>query len=128
MKYASRTKSRIAIIDYDTLKLEDEFTTVNKPISMLLFEDSLYVLGAQNNEIQVIDTKTNSVAQTIKLGTGGYSTGLTKMFGTDFAIITDVKNNYYSILDLRSGKILKSYELNIPIKDVIIANKIRLFE
>ncbi len=125
---ASRTKSRIAIIDYDTLKLEDEFTTVNKPISMLLFENSLYVLGAQNNEIQVIDTKTNSVTQTIKLGTGGYSTGLTKMFGTDFAIITDVKNNYYSILDLRSGKILKSYELNIPIKDVIIADKIRLFE
>ena len=125
---ASRTKSRIAIIDYDTLGLENEYTTVNKPTSMLLHGNSLYVLGAQNNEVQIIDTTNNEVSKTIKLGTGGYSAGLTKIAGTDFAIVTDLKNNYYSILDLTAGKVIKTYEVNIPIKDVIIADKVRLFE
>ena len=125
---ASRTKSRIAILDYDTLGLINEFTTVNKPTSMLLYKNLLYVLGSQNNEVQIIDTASNSVVKTISLKTGGYSSGLKKMPGTDFAIITDLKNNYYSILDLPSGTILKTYELNIPIKDVIIADKVRLFE
>ena len=126
---ASRTKSRIAIIDYDTLGLINEFTTVNKPTAMLINGNKLFVLGSQNNEIQVIDTKSNSVIKTISLKTGGYSAGLKKMQDSDnLAIVTDLKNNYYSIFDLSTGNIIKTYELNIPIKDVIIANKVRLFE
>ena len=125
---ASRTKSRIAVIDYDTLGLVNEFTTVNKPTSMLLYGKNLYVLGSQNNEVQIIDTASNDIINNIKLETGGFSAGLTKIAGENLAVITDLKNNYYSILDLPTGKILKTYELNIPIKDVIIADRIRLFE
>ena len=125
---ASRTKSRIAVVDYDTLELKTEFTTVNKPTAMLLNGTTLYVLGSQNNEIQMIDTSTNDVIGTIKMNTGGYSAGLTRIQNSDFAIVTDLKNNYYSIIDLASGTLVKTYELNIPIKDVIIAEKVRLFE
>ncbi len=125
---SSRTKSRVAVVDYDTLGLVNEFTTVNKPTGMLLYENLLYVLGSQNNEIQVIDINTDSIKNTVKIGTGGYSAGLKRMSNTNYAIINDIKNNYYSIIDLASGRILKSYELNIPIKDVIIADKVKLFE
>ena len=125
---ASRTKSRIAVIDYDTLDLVNEFTTVSKPTSMLLYGNLLYVLGSQNNEIQLLDTVSNTVIKNIPMGTGGYSSGLTRVSGTNFAVVTDLKNNYYSIIDIPSGTILKTYELNIPIKDVIIADKVRLFE
>ena len=120
--------SSIAVIDYDTLGLVNEFTTVNKPTSMLLYGKNLYVLGSQNNEVQIIDTASNDIINNIKLETGGFSAGLTKIAGENLAVITDLKNNYYSILDLPTGKILKTYELNIPIKDVIIADRIRLFE
>ena len=125
---ASRTKSRIAIINYDTLGLENEFTTVNKPTSMLLYGKTLYVLGAQNNEIQAVDTENNEVSKTIKLDTGGFSSGLKRVAGTDYAIVSDLKNNYYSIFDLPAGKIIKTYEVNVPIKDVIIADKVKQFE
>ena len=126
---ASRTKSRIAVIDYDTLGLLNEFTTVNKPTAMLLQGNTLYVLGSQNNEIQIIDTVSDTIAGEIQLGTGGYSAGLTRMSNNnDYAIVTDLKNNYYSIIDLNSGTLIKTYELNIPIKDVIIADKVKLFE
>ncbi len=126
---SSRTKSRIAVIDYDTLGLINEFTTVNKPTAMLTHGNILYVLGSQNNEIQVLDTVSNTISGEIKLGTGGYSSGLKRITDNkDLAIVTDLKNNYYSIIDLNSGTLIKTYELNIPIKDVIIADKVRLFE
>ena len=125
---SSRTKSRIAVIDYDTLGLISEFTTVNKPTAMLLYGNILYVLGSQNNEIQMLDALSNNVIGTIKLETGGYSAGLQKIVDMDYAIVTDLKNNYYSLLDLKNGTLIKTYELGIPIKDVIIADKVRLFE
>jgi len=125
---SSRTKSRIAVIDYDTLGLVNEFTTVSKPTAMLSYANILYVLGSQNNEIQMIDAVSNNIMGTIKLETSGYSAGLQKISGMDYAIITDLKNNYYTLLDLKSGTVVKTYELSIPIKDVIIADKVRLFE
>jgi len=125
---SSRTKSRIAVIDYDTLGLVNEFTTVSKPTSMLLYGNILYVLGSQSNEIQMLDTVSNKVIGTIKLETGGYSAGLQKIAGMDYAVVTDLKNNYYSLLNLKNGTLVKTYELGIPIKDVIIADRVRLFE
>lgn len=125
---SSRTKSRVAVIDYDTMGLISEFTTVSKPTGMLVYENKLYILGSQNNEIQIVDTISNSITGTIELGTGGYSSGLTKMSDSKYAVVTDLKNNYYSIIDLSSDTVIKTYELSIPIKDVIIADKVRLFE
>ena len=125
---ASRTKSRIAVIDYSTLGLESEFTTVNKPISMQLCGDFLYVLGAQNNRLQKLDTTSNKVLETIDLNTGGFSTGFNKIPDTNLGVITDIKTNKYTIVDLSKGKILKTYSVNIPINDIIIANKVKLFE
>ena len=125
---SSRTKSRIAIIDYSTMGLITEFTTVNKPLAMLLYDKTLYVLGAQNNEIQKINTANDQVIDTIALGTEGFSSGLNAIENTNLAVVTDLKNNLYSILDLSKGKLLKTYKLNVPIKSVIITNKVSLFD
>ena len=124
----SRTRSRIAVIDYETLELMDEFSTVNKPMAMEVYGDTLYVLGAQNNEIQKINTINNKIIGNISLGTDGFSTVFHKIKGTNLSVIADVKKNKYSIFDLSSGKILRTYEINIPIKDVIITNKVKLFK
>lgn len=124
---SSRTKSRIAVIDYTTLGLVNEFTTVNKPVSMLLNDGTLYVLGAQNNVIQMIDAENNNVISSLELKTGGFSSGLHKIPNTNYAVVTDLKNNMYSILDLSKDKLIKSYSLNIPIKDVIITDRVQLF-
>lgn len=125
---SSRTKSRIAIIDYSTFGLVNEFTTVNKPLSMLLFNDYIYVLGAQNNVIQRIDTHSDTVCGNIELGTDGFSSGFHQIDNTNLAVVTDLKQNSYSIIDLTKGKLLKTYLLNVPIKDVIITEKVNLFD
>ncbi len=125
---SSRTKSRIAIIDYSTLGLINEFTTVNKPIGMLLYDKYLYVLGAQNNEIQKINTDNDEVVDVISIGTNGFSSGLKSIENSSFAVINDIKNNQYSIFDLAKGKVLKTYQVNVPIKSVVITNKVELFD
>ena len=125
---SSRTKSRIAVIDYSTLGLANEFTTVNKPVAMLVFDNNIYVLGAQNNELQRINSLNDTVTAIIPLNTGGFSTGFHRISGTNLGVIADMKSNKYSIIDLTKGKLLKTYTLNIPIKDIIITNKVKLFE
>ena len=124
---SSRTKSRIAVIDYSTLGLVNEFTTVNKPLAMLLNDKTIYVLGAQNNVIQKISIESDTPTGNITIGTDGFSSGFHKVENTNYAVITDLKSNKYSILDLSKGKILKTYSLNVPIKDVVITEKVELF-
>ncbi|MBD9223221.1 hypothetical protein EGQ24_04890, partial [bacterium] len=118
---------RIAVIDYSTLGLINEFTTVNKPLSMLLDGKTLYVLGAQNNVIQKLNTDNDSPTGNIAIGTDGFSSGFHRIDNTNLAVITDLKSNKYTIFDLSKGRVLKTYALNVPIKDVIITNKVNLF-
>lgn len=125
---ASRTKSRIAVVDYSTLGLIAEFTTVNKPVAMQTYGKYLYILGAQNNKLQKINTDNGKVIETIDLGTEGFSTGFNKINGTDLAIVIDVKQNKYTVVDLAKGKVIRTYAMTVPINDVIIADKVKLFE
>lgn len=125
---SSRTKSRIAVVDYATQGLINEFTTVNKPLAMLIYGDTLYVLGAENNVIQKFNMANDTPAGKIELGTKGFSKAMRQIDNSSLAVVTDVKNNNYSIIDLSGGKLLKTYSINVPVKDVIITNKINSFE
>lgn len=125
---ASRTKSRIAVVDYITMGLISEFTTVNKPVALLNYNDSLYVLGAQNNKIQKLNINNGKLLDTINLQEGGFSTKINKIENTNFAVITDVKLNTYTLFDLSKGKILKTYTTTVPLNNVIIADKVKLFD
>lgn len=124
----SRTKSRVAVIDYDTLGLINEFTTVNKPIKSILLNNVLYVLGAQNNKIQKIDVSTNTVLGTIDLGENGFTGNMHLLDNSGLTIVVDLKNNSFSIVNLPEGKVIKTYSVNVPVKDVVITNKVRLFD
>lgn len=53
----SRTKNRLAIIDYNTIGLIAEIEICEKPIDMIAFHERVYVLGAGDNSIQVVDAK-----------------------------------------------------------------------
>lgn len=125
---ASRTKSRIAIVNYETLGLEHEYTISNKPVAMLKKGNIIYILSAQNNVVQLLDITTGKIVNKIELGEDGFSSRLNNIPDTDLAIVVDVKGNKYSIIDLTKGSLIKTYAVNVPIKDVKITNRIKLFE
>ena len=125
---SSRTKSRIAVVDYETCGLESEFTVSNKPTAMLLYNNVIYVLCAQSNIIQKINAASGFVMDKIQLTDGGFSSRFNLIDGTSLAVVADVKKNKYSIIDLAKGKLVKTYSVNIPVKDVRITDKVRLFD
>jgi len=125
---SSRTKSRVAVVDYSTLSLAKEFTTVSKPISMLLWGENLYILGAQSNQIQKYNIANGKIIENIQLNDGGFSTGFNHILNTELAVITDIKKNTYTIYDWEKGKIIKTYTINVPLKDVIVTDSVKLFD
>lgn len=113
----SRTKSRLAIIDYETMGLMSENAIAEKPVDMLAYKDFLYVLGAVGNKIEVIDTTTDKLVETIELNTNdGFPSKLNYIEGTNLALVTDAKAGVYTIIDLDAKKILKTNPIDLPCK------------
>ena len=78
--------------------------------------------------IQKLNTDNDTPTGNIAVGTDGFSSGFHRIDNTNLAVITDLKSNKYTIFDLSKGRVLKTYALNVPIKDVIITNKVNLFD
>lgn len=125
---ASRTKNRIAIFDYDKMTLEREIMVDNKPIAMLKYGDIIYLLCGQNNIIQRINTKTGELLSSINLPSEGFNARFNRISGSNLAIAADVKKNRYSVIDLENGDLIKTYTVNVPVKDVKISERVKLFE
>ena len=121
----SRTKNRLAIIDYETIGLIAEVEICDKPVDMLSFHDKLYILGATENIIQVLDTQTDVITDHIYLNTYGFSTKIYHIEGTNIALITDTKSSTYTIFDLGMKKVIKSNPIDIPVSSIVVTEKIK---
>ena len=121
----SRTKNRIAIIDYETIGLMAEVEICEKPIDMLVFHDRVYVLGAGDNSIQVIDAKKDLLTDTIYLNTNGFSTKIKYIENTNIALITDTKAALYTVFDLGTNKVIKTIPIDIPASTIVVTEKVK---
>lgn len=121
----SRTKNRLAIIDYNTINLIAEFEICDKPIDMIAFHDRIYVLGAGDNSIQIIDAKTDNLTDSIFLNTNGFSTKISHIEDTNIALITDTKASLYTVFDLGTNKVIKTVPIDIPAKSIVVTDRIK---
>lgn len=121
----SRTKSRLAIVDYATLGLMSENSVSEKPVDMLVYKDNLFILGASENTIEVIDTTRDKLTDTIVLPTEGFSTKINKIDGTNLALVTDAKAGKYIILNLDTKAVIASNPIATPVSSIVVANKIK---
>ena len=121
----SRTKNRLAVVDYATMGLLKEMEVEAKPIDILSYKNKLYILSAQNNAVQVLDTTTDEITDTIYLNTAGFSTKIYQIKNTNIALITDTKAGKYSVLDLDKKVVIKTNPLEIPVSVIVVANKIK---
>jgi len=121
----SRTKNRLAIVDYVTLALLKELEIQQKPIDMLVYKNDLFILSAQNNVLQILDTINDEITGTINLNTQGFSTEIYRIKNSPVALVMDTKVGKYSIIDLDKKSLIKTNLLNIPVSTVIVAEKVR---
>ena len=111
---------------YTTVVITEKETDITeKPVDMLVYKGLLYILGAVNNEICVIDTETDQLTDVIKLGTNGFSTKIFRIDNTDLAIVTDTQTKKYTIVDLANKKVIKSNSVEIPINSIVVVDKVK---
>lgn len=121
----SRTKNRLAIIDYETMGLMSENEISEKPVDMFTYKNDLYILGAANKTIDIIDTTTDLITKTIKLASNEFPTKITQVGNSNLALVTDAKAGNYSILDLNKKEIIKVNKLDVPVSSILVTNKVK---
>lgn len=121
----SRTKNRIAVLDYNNKQLVSEFETVEKPVDMMVYENSLYILGAKDNQIQVINIHDNEPVGMINIGGEGFATKFCTIPNSNLVIVTDTKLGQYTIVDLQRNKVVKTNGTELPVSNVIVGKKIK---
>ena len=122
---ASRTKNRVAIIDYVTLTEIEEIEVSQKPVDMLLYYGNLYILSAENSVLQVLNTQSDKITGTIYLNTSSFSTKITRLGNTNIALITGAKAGKYSVLNLDRKQVIKTLPINIPVGKIVITDKVK---
>ena len=121
----SRTKSRLAIIEYDTMGLMSESNVAEKPLDMLVYKDKLFILGAADRKIDVIDTNLDVRSNIIELPENIFPTKIIQVDDSNIAIVTDAKASIYSIIDLEKQKIVQVNKLDIPVNSMYIAKSFK---
>ncbi len=122
---SSRTKNRVAVLNYKTKQLMTEFDVVEKPVDMILRNGLLYVLGAGKNEIQVFDTKEFEPLGTIKISNDGFSTKFCPVPDSSLVLVSDTKISRYTVFDTDKNRIIKMNSTELPINDIVVGKKIK---
>ena len=120
----SRTKNHLAIIDYDTNGLIAEVEIAEKPVDMLAYKNNLFILSAQGNVLQAVDTKTDEITDLIYLNTNGFSTNINQIDGTNLAIITDTKASVYCVLDMTKKLVIKASAIETPVRAIVVTDRV----
>jgi DNA-binding beta-propeller fold protein YncE len=122
---ASRTKDRLAIIDYDTIKLVAEIPVFEKPVDMTVFDGNLFILSASQNAVQVLNTATDTITDDIYLNTGGFSTKIYPVENTEIAIVTDTLSAVYTVVNLKTKQVLKANPLEVPVSSIVVTKRMQ---
>ena len=124
----SRTKSRIAIIDYAEMNLIGEYDTEEKPVDMYVYNKNLYILSAGLNRIQVLNTETDDFVSEIALPTqDGFPNKFYRIKDEPLLLVTDSAHPVYYILDLNTNSLVLTQEIDEPIANLVMGKVIRKF-
>ena len=121
----SRTKNRLAIIDYETMGLMSENEIGSKPVDIYAKDGVLYILCAGDKVLNVIDTETDTLTSVIELSDNSFPTKITPVDGTDLALITDARAGVYAVLDTKTQKIVSVNSLNVPVGSIYVTDKVK---
>ena len=92
---------------------------------MIAYGKYLYVLGAEDNVVQVIDRTNDEPVANVMLSTNGFPTSMTLIPNTGLVLISDAKSGKYSVMDLNKRMIIKTNPLDMPASHIVIGKNIR---
>lgn len=121
----SRTRNRLAIVDYATLGLIKELETCEKPVDLFTKGNELYILGAQDNLLEVLDAQDDVITDILYLNTNSFATQITPIENTDMIMITNARSGMYSVVDTETKDIVKTSPLELPVRAIVVTEKVK---
>ena len=121
----SRTKCRLAIVDYETKEYITEFDVSEKPVDLLAFNDDLYILCAQDNIVEVLNTKEDIITDKLFLNTNAFATNLTPIDNSNLIMVTNAMSGLYSVIDTELKEIVKTSPIDVPVREIVITDKVK---
>jgi len=124
----SRTKNRVAIIDYLEMNLLGEYDVEEKPVDMYIYNGKLYILSARANKIQVLDTETDDFIQEISLGEDdGFPSKFYRINNTPYLIIADSARSAFYLFDMDNNSVVLNQTVDEPIAQLVLGKVIKKF-
>lgn len=121
----SRTQNRLAIVDYETLNLMSELEVCEKPVDLYVHGNELYILGAKENLVEVLDTEEDVITDKLFLNTNAFATTITQIADTDMIMITNARSGLYSVIDTLTKEIVKTSPLDVPVRSIVVTDKVK---
>ena len=121
----SRTKNRIAIVDYKTLEFKNELEVCEKPVDLYAKGDDLFILGAQENIIEVLNTKDDVLTDKLFLNTNAFATNITPIANSNLIMITNALPGLYSVVDTDIKEVVKTSPLAVPVREIVVTDTVK---
>lgn len=121
----SRTQNRLAIVDYETLGLMAELEVCEKPVDMYVHNGELYILGAQDNLVDVLNTQDDVITDKLFLNTNAFATNISPIAKTNMIMVTNARSGLYSVIDTDTKEIVKTSPLDVPVRTIVITDKVK---
>lgn len=121
----SRTQNRLAVVDYETMELLTELEVCEKPVDLYAHNNELYILGASENLVDVLDTEEDVITDKLYLNTNAFATNITPIDDTDMIMITNARSGLYSVIDTTTKEIVKTSPLDVPVRSIVVVDKVK---
>lgn len=121
----SRTRNRVAIIDYLEMNLVAEYDTAEKPVDLYVNKDNLYILSAGERKIQIINTNDDTFDKNIDFPTSdGFPSRFYKI-DDRYVLVTDTAKPIFYIFDTNKNEFCGQYRIDEPIANIQTGNVIK---
>ena len=85
----------------------------------------MYILGAAEKLIEVLNTQDDVITDKFFLNTNAFATNISPIENTDMIMITNARSGLYSVIDTTSKDIVKTSPLDVPVRTIVITNKVK---
>ena len=85
----------------------------------------MYILGAAENLNEVLNTQDDVITDKFFLNTNAFATNISPIENTDMIMITNARSGLYSVIDTTSKDIVKTSPLDVPVRTIVITNKVK---
>ncbi len=121
----SRTKNRVAVVDYETLGFMTELEVCEKPVDLYANNGELFILSAQENIVEVLNTQDDIITDKLFLNTNAFATNITPIENSKLIMITNALSGLYSVIDTETKEIVKTSPIDVPVRTIVITNKVK---